>query len=92
MVSTNDVCFFRTFPWSRNDVLIHLQLSPAPVSLAEIISKSKPFFDKFEIKSVLAKQAPGDRTPPVNGNFDFSFKMVVADKRSATQVAPYPTK
>lgn len=57
------------------------------VSCTEITSKLKPFFDKFEISDVLAKHAPGGRTPGV-GNNSFSFKMVMAAARSATHVAP----
>lgn len=49
-----------------------------------------PFLVKFSIRFVLAKQAAGDSTPPLAGNFSFSFRMVVADSKRATQVAPYP--
>lgn len=51
-------------------------------------SNVKPFCDKFEIKWVLAKQAPGGKTPPVLGILALSFRMVVADSRTATHVAP----
>lgn len=39
---------------------------------------------------VLAKHAAGGKTPPVDGNFSFSFRMVAADSKRETQVAPYP--
>lgn len=69
------------------DVVYLISLTSSPLS-PDSTSNLKPFLFKLLIIFVLAKQAPGGNTPPLPGNFSFSFKIVVADNRRAVHVAP----
>lgn len=53
-------------------------------------SKVKPLLQSSLIKLVFLNAAAGEKTPPLSGILEFSFRIVVAVNNNATHVAPYP--